>query len=377
MVNDESLIREVDEDLAEEDMWRQMRAQGPFVIGGAAAIVLGVAGWQIYTSQKAAAADDAARTYSSVVEVIEAQPADAIETLSGFAGEAPAGYANIARLQLAAAYAARGERAAALNAYREIYADGAAGRLGDLARVRAAYLSFEDGRDAVLADIGDLEADQSPIGFYAREAIALASLRIGDYQTAESLFESALASDETPPGVKTRAVEFSALAAAGRQGAAIPWPEGSTPADIFDGLDIEQGDLGAALQRVKDAREGVSEDAGASESGAAGDNGQSEENANGVVDRVAGAVGDALDGAAETATDAITETAAEAANSAANNAAEAVGAAADAIESTVKETVDGAAEKAVDVVTGVEETLNSETGSAQTPPAPESKPDNE
>ena len=254
MVNDESLIREVDEGLAEDDFARTLRDRAPVLIGAAAAIVVGVAGWQFYGARKVAAADDAARRFSEATENLENQPGENLSALEAFAESAPAGYRAIAQLRLASAYAGQGDRAKALATYRALYGAGDIGRLDDLARVRAAYLAFEEGRDAVLRDIGDLDQDASPLGYFAREAVALAALKAGDYQTAESMFAAFEGDPETPPGVRARANEFRAIASAARAGAPLIWPDIGGGADtIFDAIDADSGDLGAILQNAKRA----------------------------------------------------------------------------------------------------------------------------
>ena len=245
MANEEGLIREVDEELAGDKLWSTIRNRAPLVIAAALAVVVAVAVQQALEARRRAAADDASIRYSEILETA-----------------APKGYAVLARLQAAAARAQSGDREGALAHYRSIYeGPDAPERIRDLARVRAAYLALADGRDAVLSIAGPLEADESPLGAFAREAIGLAALRAGDYQTAEALFRALDAALTTPQGVRLRAAEFAALASAARAKDGLSWPDraaiAASPASPFGSL----GDLGAVLERAtQDAVEAVAGD---------------------------------------------------------------------------------------------------------------------
>ena len=287
MTNDESLLREVDEGLAEDNLWRTISARGPAIIGAAVALVAGVAGWQFYESQSSAAADKAARAYREVLAAEENDGAAPLrERLTSFLEDAPGGYDALARFQIAAAAAREGDREAALAQYRELYdGGGASARLRDLARLKAAYLALEDGRDAVIAALGKLEADETALGFLARELLGVAALKAGDYQTAETMFLEAKNADDTPAGVRARASEFAALARVGKSNGALEWPKPQSAADAaaaaFEALDGDLGGiLGAADKEavvdsdaaVEDAAGGAAVDDDAADDDGAGDN---------------------------------------------------------------------------------------------------------
>ncbi|MEO0399783.1 MAG: tetratricopeptide repeat protein [Pseudomonadota bacterium] len=248
MANDESLLREVDEGLAEDRLSQTLRDRTSWLIGGAAIIVVAVAGYQFYSSAKAREAADAARGLSAVLADETAGPEEREASLDLFLEDAPSGYAALARFRLAASQAAAGERVEALANYRAVAEDGAlTPRMRDLASIRAAHLALPDGRSAVIDIIGDLETDASPLGFFAREALGLAALKDGDYQTAQATFEDIVAASSAPTGVRRRAEEFAALAAAGSANGAIEWPDldaavGVNPLDVFG------GDLSSALE---------------------------------------------------------------------------------------------------------------------------------
>lgn len=225
MTGDDTILKEVDQALAEDKASESIRKNLPAIVGAALVVVAGVGGWQVWAKQRQAAAVKASAAYAAALEETdEGKRIAALESLAGGEG----GYAMVARLRLAGELAAKNEREKALSLYREVYA-GSAGskRLRDVARLRAGYLALADGRDAVLKDVGELEIDKTAIGFYARELIALAAMDAGDYQYAEEMFRKAAAAADAPESIRLRAGEFAALAGAGKAGVKFPVVEAS------------------------------------------------------------------------------------------------------------------------------------------------------
>lgn len=272
MADDETVLREVDEAMAEDRQRAFFEKNGPLVISGAAAIVLAVAGWQVWTQQKTAKAEEAAMEFSTAIKTLAEAPDDGRVALEGIAESAPDGYALLAEMQRAASLA-RSDREGALEIYRKVYADGAAPkRLRELARLRAASLAFADGRDAVLADLGPLPESKSQFGYYASELAGLAALQAKDYQTAESMFSRAAVDPQAPGPVRQRAEEFAALAAAGKAGVNI-----TGEARVDDLLNA----LGEPKPGAADEAETPDQAAGGDDSGASGEAPPDDESATG------------------------------------------------------------------------------------------------
>lgn len=221
MANEDSaILREVDQELAEEQQWRLFRQYGPAVLAAAGAIVLGVAGFQVWSHLRKEKAEAQSLAYGDALETLADDPAAGRTALAAVA-DSDTGYAVLARLQLAASYAKGGERLKALETYREIASGAGPKRIRQLAQLRAAYLALPDGRDAVIADLGDLVTDKGLYGFYAREVQALAALDAKDYEAALSAFRELSIATDAPGGVRRRAEEFAALAEAGKAGVNI------------------------------------------------------------------------------------------------------------------------------------------------------------
>lgn len=249
MTNDETILREVDQALAEDQTSKTLTRNLPMVIGAALLVVAGVGGWQFWSSQRTAAAAKASAAFDEALKISGTE--EGTKALEAIAAQNDA-YGALARMRLAGEYAAKNEREKALGLYREVYGDRAGSkRLKDMARIRASYLSMEDGRDAALKDLGDLETDKTALGFYARESIALAALKAGDYQGAEEMFRAAAAAPDAPEPIRLRAGEFAALAGAGKAGVALPSIEESAKSDVdryLEGLEQAGSDLGSVVE---------------------------------------------------------------------------------------------------------------------------------
>ncbi|HXI86904.1 MAG TPA: tetratricopeptide repeat protein [Parvularculaceae bacterium] len=219
MTNDEAVLREVDQAVAEDQQWEFFRRNGPALIGAAAAIVLGVAGWQFWKARETSRENAAAVEFHTATDALQKNPQEGRKALAALAENAPGDYAALANLQIAASLAGAGDEAGALEAYRMVYRkDGAPHRLKAVARLRAAELSLANGRDAMLADLDGLTEDKGEFGYYARELAAVAALEAKDYQGAHDMFSKAAADPAAPPPIRQRAEELAALAAAGKAG---------------------------------------------------------------------------------------------------------------------------------------------------------------
>ncbi|WP_411820118.1 tetratricopeptide repeat protein [Hyphococcus formosus] len=217
---DETILREVDQELAEERQWAMFRKHGPAVIGAAIAIVVGVAGWQVWNHLETSKAEKLAIEFLDAVETLEEDPTLGRAELEKVA-EAKGGYGALASLRRAGSYAANGERLKAIETYRELAASDAPRRVRELAQIRAGYLSLADGRDVVMSDLGNLPEATGPFGYHAREVMALAALFEEDYEVALSSFRALSIDLGAPEGVRGRAEELAALAEAAKSGVNI------------------------------------------------------------------------------------------------------------------------------------------------------------
>lgn len=223
MTTEDSTLREVDQELAEERQYETIRRFAPLLIGGAVAVILSVAGWQFYTQNKVAQSEKGALAYQKALFSLEENQALGRQDLNLIASSDAAGYAALALFREASLFAQEGDGVQAYNTYKKIIElDGVTRHIQNLARLRAAYLSLDSaGREAVLSDLGDLPREASPMGYYAQELVALADLTGKDYDAAIRGFDALSASLETPPALRQRAQEFAVLSRSAKAGANI------------------------------------------------------------------------------------------------------------------------------------------------------------
>ena len=207
------IFQEVDEDIRRDksaELWKQY---GKFVIAGAViviALTAGSVGWREYQKNQA---EEAGASFAAAKSLVVAeQNAEAAEAFAAVANNAGGGYAQIARLEEAAALVRAKDVDGALKIYDALSADSSANdNLRQLASLHAA---------SQLLDLGDSEAARSrlsaltsadgPWRHSARELMGLAALADGNAEEAVKTFK-ALSEDATAPrGVRARAGEMLA-----------------------------------------------------------------------------------------------------------------------------------------------------------------------
>ena len=212
------IFNEVDEEVRRERLKAFWDRYSIFVIAAAVLIVAGIGGWrayEYYTAQKAAAAG---AVFEEAVALSEqGKHAEAEKTFAKVIGEAPKGYAALARFRAAAemAQANPGKPDQAVNAYGAIAADGSLGPLWqDLAALRAGLLLVDTAPFADLrARLEPITAAGRPYRHTARELLALSAFRANDMAEAKRYIDMITADAETPPGSRQRVEVLSALIA--------------------------------------------------------------------------------------------------------------------------------------------------------------------
>ena len=210
------IFHEVDEEVRRDQLKKLWDRYSIYVIALAVLIVGGIAAWRGYEyweNKKAAAAGSAFEAAMTLSE--SGKHAEAEVAFAKIAGDAPAGYRTLARLQ-AAAELAQDKPADAVKAYDALAADGSLGAtIQDLAALRAAMLAVDT---APLADmtrrLEPLTGQGRTFRHSARELLALSAWRNHDFSTARRYVDMIAADAESPPGARARAEVLSALIAA-------------------------------------------------------------------------------------------------------------------------------------------------------------------
>ncbi|MEG9883245.1 MAG: tetratricopeptide repeat protein [Hyphomicrobiales bacterium] len=208
-MSEESLFREVDDEIRLERLKLLWSRFGPYIVAVCVVVILAVAGykgWQYWCHRQAL---DAGRDYLAALDF--AQKGKIVEVSSDFAELATSnheGYAALAGLQYAALQAALGHTAKAVAIYDAVADKQGQERsvLADLARIRAGLLLVDTASvDELKQRMHPLEAEGSPWRSQAREIVALAAYRAGNFTTAGDLFNTILMSPDAAFGLRRRA----------------------------------------------------------------------------------------------------------------------------------------------------------------------------
>ncbi|WP_270376073.1 tetratricopeptide repeat protein [Marinicauda sp. Alg238-R41] len=220
---------EVEEELRKERYTQLFRTYGPWVLGAAAAVILGVAGYQWYGANESA---NRATAGSQMMEAIEAyqsgDTARADAALTTLAEEGTRGYQALALMQRGALALEAGNRDEAASFFEQA-ARAAPDRLTrDTARYKALLIEQSElSYDDVVLRAEPLTEGTGPAGPLARELMGLAAIQAERWDEARSHYEQIAFSLDVPQNLQRRAGEALALIA---QRAPAPAAEAQTPA---------------------------------------------------------------------------------------------------------------------------------------------------
>lgn len=204
-MSDESLFREVDEEVRQEQFKKLWARYGNALIGLAVLVIVvvaGVEGWRYWQVRQAETSGDSFFAAAGLAASGKTE-----EALSAFAAISGSGYAELAKFREAAVLVSSGKADEAVKIYDAIAADAAVDQtLRDLARVRAAFVLADT---AAVADIeqrlSGLTAAESAWRHVARELLAAAKFRLKDYKGADQELQGILSDLAAPPALRQRA----------------------------------------------------------------------------------------------------------------------------------------------------------------------------
>ncbi|MCP5080578.1 MAG: tetratricopeptide repeat protein [Alphaproteobacteria bacterium] len=207
-MSDESIFREVDEEVRAEQFQKLWKNYGAYISGAAIGVVLAVAGikgWQYYQIKQA---ETAGEQYLGATGLLSSgKKAEADKIFADIATNGPAGFSALAKFRLAAELAKAGSAAEALKAFDEIANAGSVdAALKNLARVRAALLAVDiEPLDAVEKRVASLNIADGAWRHSAREIIAISAFKNGDLTKADRLYNELASDTATPAGLRQRA----------------------------------------------------------------------------------------------------------------------------------------------------------------------------
>lgn len=204
-MSDESLFREVDEEVRQEQFKKVWTQYGSYFTAMAVAVVLLVAGFKGWQYWQLTQSETAARVFADAVKKQEeGKTADAE---AAFAAIQHKGYAKLADLRRAAALSSAGKTDEAVAAYDALAADqNNAQSFRDLARLRAGYALVDKLAPAeLISRLGAFDNEQSPWRGLAREIFALSAYRTGDYVMADRYLNAIIADQGVALELRQRA----------------------------------------------------------------------------------------------------------------------------------------------------------------------------
>lgn len=213
-MSDDSFIREVNEELRQDQAKALWDRYGSYAIGIAIVLVIGTAawvGWDYWARSQANASGD---RFSQALQLAKNGDTDkALAELQALEKDGYGAYPVLARMRTATLLAAQDKPDEAVAAFDAVANDGSVPvAMRDMARLRAAFILVDTGSyDDVASRVEALTADGDPLRHSAREALALAAWKAGRGDDALKLFEQIASDAAAPRNAQQRATLMAEL----------------------------------------------------------------------------------------------------------------------------------------------------------------------
>ncbi|HWY65744.1 MAG TPA: tetratricopeptide repeat protein [Rhizomicrobium sp.] len=218
------IFREVEEDVRRERFEKLWKAYGNYAIVGVVLLFGGIGGWQFWQRHELQERQRVSDAFIAAQRITN--PQAAASAFADLAKGAPKGYAQVARLSQAGAMFASGQRADAIELYKQIAAADS-GVVGSVARLRAGWALADSASRNELAELlKPLNQPGNAWRLNAREVLAYADYRAMDSKSALVKYSELAIDPESPQGLRSRA---QAMAAFLKNGGAVN--SGSVPAE--------------------------------------------------------------------------------------------------------------------------------------------------
>jgi hypothetical protein len=206
--NDDSFIREVNEELRSDQMKGAWRRFGRYLITIAVLIVLGTVGYKVYQYWDDNQSSGTGDQFIAAMKLADANKNDeAIAALDKLEKEGHGAYPVLARLRAATVLSQKGDTAGAVAALDVIGKDATAPEaIRDAAKMRAGWLLIETGTyEQVSAHVEEMAVPTNAFRHSAREALGLAAYKAGNMTQARQWFQAIADDAQSPRNVANRA----------------------------------------------------------------------------------------------------------------------------------------------------------------------------
>lgn len=204
----DSFIREVNEELRSDQVRNAWKRYSRWIIGAAVVIVLGTAGHRLWTHWDSTQASDAGDKFLAALNLADQGKRDEAEAaLQALEQDGYGAYGILARFRAASVLAEKGDPAGAIASFKTIGDDTSIPEaVRNTAKVRAAWLLVDTGTyQDVSALVEAMATPANAMRHAAREALGLAAYKAGDMVRAREWFEQISEDAETPRNVANRA----------------------------------------------------------------------------------------------------------------------------------------------------------------------------
>ncbi len=210
MSDDQSLLREIDEDLRRERLYQALRKYGPHLVVAVAVVLAVTAGYTYWQRQDTQSRMLETAQLSQLSGAVQQNPTqETALALTVFAEQqARPGIGALAQLEEAAVRTELGDDATADAILTEIAADEEIPQpLRAYARMVAAYRGLDTGKAPaeIIAQVAGFDTPDNPWRFAAREITALAHLAAGENTAAITVFTALAEDPDAPPTLQARA----------------------------------------------------------------------------------------------------------------------------------------------------------------------------
>jgi hypothetical protein len=206
--NDDSFIREVNEELRSDQLRFVWRRFGRVIIAAAVLIVLGTAAYSGYRYWAGHQANDTGDKFIAALTLADQNKTD--DALAAFAAiekDGHGAYPLLAQMRAATLQAQKGDTAGAIAAFTAIGKNTSAPQvIQDAARIRAGFLLVENGTYQQVSDaVEELAVPSNAFRASAREVLGLAAYKAGDFAKARQWYQAIADDAESPRNVANRA----------------------------------------------------------------------------------------------------------------------------------------------------------------------------
>lgn len=213
-MSDDSFIREVNEEIRQEQAKAIWDRYGAFALALAALVIVVTAGYVAYDYWDASRANASGDKFSQALLLAEqGKSEEARAALNELEENGYGAYPVLARMRAATLLAEQGDSAGAVREFDAVAADGSIpASLRDMAKLRAAFVLVDDGSyQDVVSRAEPLAADTNPVRHSAREVLALSAWKEGRAADALKLYDQILADQEAPRNIRDRATVMAEL----------------------------------------------------------------------------------------------------------------------------------------------------------------------